>query len=159
MVEILDYEGGFASQTVACRPGDQVVFDAVLRRQDLLLTGQVFGASGQPMAHAWIVHHCRLRRSPLQLDARGRFSVALSDREAALLSTVEVFAEDPRDAAGAGRGFVREPLAIATALRGGVDAKIQLVDREHSAWLRGKCSLSSGAAGPRRILLLSLIHI
>lgn len=156
MVEILDYQGGFACQVASCRPGGQVVFDAVLQRRDLLLQGQVLGPTGQPLAHAWVVHHCRLRRSALRLDALGRFSIALSDREAALSSTVEVFAHDPREVRLAGKGLYREPLAVATGLRGGVAAKIQVPDRVHSAWLRGQCSVPASLAGSGRILLRAM---
>lgn len=150
LIEVTNYRGGFAYQLLECQSGEASTFDAVLSSVDLQLSGRVVNSSGQPLANAWIVHEHRAGRQEYRLDAKGRFSIEVSERYAAIPSSIRVF-----DLTGNTRpARTAEPWLIAADLRvGSQGLEIRVGARPRSAWLHGSVRIAAGAKLPKHLLL------
>jgi RNA polymerase sigma-70 factor (ECF subfamily) len=146
-VEVVDYRGGFVAREIDCAPGQRCTWDAILAPDDLQVSGTVRDHMGRPFAHGWVVHSRLGNLVAHRLDASGRFTLLLSERDAALPYEVEVFDQDPLDAAG---NPIADPLAALPGPPAGTrDATLHLPPRVVAdAWLHGRLVDATGA--PRR---------
>lgn len=143
LLEVTDYGGGFACELHRAEPGAASVFDAVLSADDLKLSGRVVTAGGQPMAHAWVMHSHRNGQNLYQLDADGRYAIELSERDAAVPSSLHVF---PMGPGGTRPGPDAEPVAVNHDLPAGTaNLEIRVAAQPLTGWLRGSVRAASAA--------------
>lgn len=150
VVEVTNYAGGFAYRTVRCVAGQTHAFDATLTPDDLRLAGRILNGSGQPMAFAWILHRHRQGQRMHRLDARGRFSIVLSERDAAIPSSIRVFEATSAQAPPP----TTEPRWIADDLRAGNrDVEIRIGAKPRTAFLRGVVRAPASGKLPSDLML------
>lgn len=125
LVEACDYRDGFVSNVLQVAVGAQVSWSPSFAFDDLILRGRLQTPGGQPFA-GWVVHRGRTGTRVLRSDARGRFALRVSEREAALEQSVFVYRNDPRNEAGLVRG---SPHTGARDLRLGQEAVIVVPPR------------------------------
>ncbi|MCA8976827.1 MAG: sigma-70 family RNA polymerase sigma factor [Planctomycetes bacterium] len=156
MVEAVEFSGAFACCEVPCLPGSRETWDAVLSPQNLSLSGRVLDARRQPLADGWIAHLSRWSVTVLRLDHEGRFTVPLSEREAALPCSLQVFDRDPTGSDGV---LVGSPLAVVAGVLPGADDLEILVPpvAEPTARLRGRILMPSGLPPEGRVTLLGSV--
>lgn len=150
-VEVISYGLGFASRAVDCAPGEECVWNPVLRRDNLVLKGQVLDEFGNPFAHGWIKHLKRSGERFCRLDHEGRFELPVSDREAALPSGIHVYDQKPRSAP---RRHIA-PVAVAGGLLTSTpDLVIRVPNRAAAtARLRGRVLTATGEVPEGRVSL------